>query len=93
MPTLENTLSPETGISRPERAGVLDAYLTAADLASELGVSERSIARWRALRTGPAWTAVGKRILYRRSAVAAWLKSREQKPARQTRRRPGAAAR
>lgn len=58
-------------------APVLSEYLTDKQLACELKVSPRTLARWRRLREGPAITRIGRKIAYRRSAVAAWLASRE----------------
>ncbi len=55
-------------------------YLPQETLARELGVSERTLARWHVLRIGPPRCTVGKTILYRRQAVLTWLESREDKP-------------
>lgn len=57
---------------------VLSAYLDDRQLAAELQKSPRTIARWRRLREGPPVTRVGRRVLYRRTAVAEWLKSLER---------------
>lgn len=59
---------------------VLSGYLTPAQLADELGVCERTVHRWHALRTGPARTKFGNKVYYRRSAVQAWLQKREEDP-------------
>ncbi len=53
--------------------GILAEYLDDAQLAHELNVSPRTVARWRAMREGPPVTRVGRRVMYRRSAVEAWL--------------------
>jgi hypothetical protein len=58
--------------------GVLEAYLDDAQLAHELNVSPRTVARWRAMREGPPVTRVGRRVMYRRSAVEAWLADLER---------------
>jgi predicted DNA-binding transcriptional regulator AlpA len=58
-------------------ASVLSEYLSDKELANELNVSPRTLARWRRLREGPPLTRIGRKIAYRRSAVAAWLASRE----------------
>jgi hypothetical protein len=59
------------------------------DLARELGVSPRTVARWHARREGPPRCVQGRLILYRRAAVTAWLADREQSQprARRTSRR------
>jgi hypothetical protein len=51
------------------------------ETAEELGVSIRTLRKWRQLRIGPPWTAVGRQIFYDDSSRAAWLKSREIQPA------------
>jgi predicted DNA-binding transcriptional regulator AlpA len=61
---------------------VLDEYLRPAELAAELKVCEMTLKRWKALGTGPSPTKIGQRVYYSRSAVAAWLKSREQSASR-----------
>ena len=62
--------------NRPD--GILAEYLDDAQLARELDVSPRTVARWRAMREGPPLTRVGRRVLYRRSAVMAWLAELER---------------
>ena len=57
---------------------LLTDYLTPTELAAELGVCARTIERWHRLREAPPRTKVGKRVLYRREAVAEWLSAREQ---------------
>jgi predicted DNA-binding transcriptional regulator AlpA len=81
----------DTGIARAARAADLSArpvgqnddallaeYLTRAQLAAQLGVSERTIDRWHTCRTGPPRTVFGRQILYRRSSVRDWLAKRER---------------
>jgi hypothetical protein len=64
---------------------LLENYLTEAETANELDKGVRTLQIWRAQRTGPAWTKVGKTILYSRDAILAWLKAQEQQPVRQRR--------
>jgi hypothetical protein len=66
-------------------------YFREAELAAELGTSVRSLRRWHDERVGPARTKVGRKILYSRAGVEAWLESRTQAPCR-TRRARGQAA-
>jgi excisionase family DNA binding protein len=62
-----------------DRSGtVLAEYLTPDELARELGLCKRTLDRWHAGRYGPPRVTVGRRPLYRRSAVQEWLRSREQ---------------
>jgi len=63
-----------------------DDYLTQQDLARELHVSVRTIARWHVERIGPPRIVVGRLLLYRRAAVREWLESREEQPHRRGRR-------
>lgn len=55
---------------------VLSEYLSPAQLAGELNVSSRTLARWCGLGEGPATTRIGRKILFHRSAVEVWLKAR-----------------
>ena len=54
-----------------------DDYLTQQDLARELHVSVRTIARWHVERIGPPRIVVGRLLLYRRAAIREWLESRD----------------
>jgi hypothetical protein len=56
---------------------LLSEYFTQAEAATELKVSERTLDRWQRLRAGPPITRLGRRILYRRSSLQAWLLARE----------------
>jgi hypothetical protein len=53
----------------------LAGYSTESETAEELNVAVRTLRKWRALRIGPPWTAVGRQILYGDESRAAWLKS------------------
>jgi len=61
-------------------------YLTPAQLALELGVSERTLHRWHTERVGAPRICIGKKVLYKRASVLAWLSAREEQPARKGRR-------
>lgn len=56
---------------------LLSEYFTQAEAATELKVTERTLDRWQRLREGPPITRLGRRILYRRSSLQAWLLARE----------------
>ena len=58
--------------------GLLAEYLTEDELAAELEISTRTLVRWRRLREAPPVTRVGRRILFRRSAVRDWLAARQR---------------
>ena len=51
--------------------------LTPKQLARELYQSERTLERWRQNGTGPRYIKCGRKILYSRSAIDEWQKSRE----------------
>ncbi len=59
---------------------VLAEYMTRDELAEDLSRCARTLDRWHSLRTGPPRTILGKRVLYRRASVAAWLRSQEETP-------------
>ena len=57
---------------------LLDDYLKASELAKELGLSRRTLDRWRWTRQGPPIVTIGKRVFYRKDSVREWLEGREQ---------------
>jgi hypothetical protein len=59
---------------------ILAGYLTPTQLAAQLGCCEKTLHRWDAARTGPPRTTFGRRTLYRKEAVSAWLVDREKRP-------------
>ena len=59
----------------PEK--LLTDFLTQGEAAAELKICERTLDRWRRLGEGPPVTRLGRRILYRRFRVQAWLRARE----------------
>ena len=58
-----------------------EGYFTTPELAAELGRSTRTLDRWALTGDGPPRTRIGRKTLYRRDAVIAWLRSRETAPA------------
>jgi hypothetical protein len=69
----------ETDAADSARPKVLDDYMSTEELATELDVAALTLIRWRLQKTGPPITRLGRRILYRRSTVQAWLATREEK--------------
>jgi hypothetical protein len=69
------TSFPSASIDAPH---ALTGYQSDDELAEELDRSPRTLARWRAARTGPPYVVIGRRIFYRRAAVAEWLLKRER---------------
>jgi hypothetical protein len=68
----------ETGMEN----SILSEYLTKAELAAQLKRSIRSVDRWALTGDGPPCVRIGRRTLYRRAAVAEWLRALEITPGR-----------
>jgi len=55
----------------------IDEWLTATGVSKRYpGFSERKLARGRTDGTGPEFVKVGRKVLYRQSAIEKWLASR-----------------
>jgi len=50
--------------------------LTVKDAAAYLHVTPLTLARWRKAGTGPNWSQPGKKVLYRKSDLDAWVDAR-----------------
>ena len=59
---------------------------TRQQLAVELGFTCDTLCRWEARQIGPPCTRIGRRVLYRRDAVEAWLLEQENARANRVRR-------
>lgn len=66
----------EINQSGPDMDLLVD-WISRHDLAISLGVSEDTLWRWDAKRTGPQSIKLGRKVYYRRSAVRSWLEARE----------------
>lgn len=65
-----------------ERATATDPLLSPDDVSIMLGgVPVRTLKRWRTERTGPVAMHLGRRVVYRRSAVEAWLEQKDREAA------------
>ena len=71
MPELENSEAKQTD----QVPSILAGYMTPKDLARELGVSERTIARWHHFREGPPRIEFGRKVFYRLESVSASIAS------------------
>lgn len=58
---------------------MLTDWMTRAELAAELALTAETLSRWDARRIGPAPTRLGRKVLYRRETVRAWLLAQEQR--------------
>jgi hypothetical protein len=69
-----------TGVERKASAHeihLLADFLEQGEAAAELKVCRRTLDRWRRLGEGPPITKLGRRNLYSRSSLFAWLRARE----------------
>jgi hypothetical protein len=69
---LEQIVSP-----RPPQ-GILTDYLTPAELAADLHIKEDRLSEWKREGFGPPRTRIMQRVVYRREAVLAWLRTLEE---------------
>lgn len=63
--------------------GVLADYLSRTQLAAELGVTTRTISRWRWNRKGPPAHRIAGRVMFKRADVLAWLDQQREADAGQ----------
>lgn len=63
-------------IAKPS-GGLLGGWISRTDLAQQLGVSEDTLRRWDALRSGPPCIRAGRKVFYRRATVLEWLEEQE----------------
>lgn len=59
-----------------------DTRMKPAEVAQLLGISTRTLSRWHALCYGPPRCRIGRTVLYRKSAIFAWLEANEIQPTR-----------
>jgi hypothetical protein len=65
---------------------LLADWISREQLAGELGIATDTLARWEARQLGPPCTRIGRKVLYRRASVQAWISAQEQSRPAQTRR-------
>jgi predicted DNA-binding transcriptional regulator AlpA len=53
-----------------------DEYLSASSVSARLGLSRRTLERWRDRGGGPPYVRFGGRVFYRTSDVEGWLSAR-----------------
>lgn len=73
--------------SAAARPGLLDDYLSEADLAAELQKDVRTLQRWRKLRVGPPFVMNGITPIYPRPGAVKWLQAGGTAGAAKARRR------
>lgn len=69
----------QEGTRRRIVEGFLGDYFEEIELATELGITRRTLRRWHNERRGPVRTVCGRRVLYRKESVIAWLLAREER--------------
>jgi hypothetical protein len=69
--------SPSSASPANESGALLSGWISRADLARQLQVTEGTLRRWEAQRWGPPCVRAGRKIYYRRSAVLEWMEERE----------------
>lgn len=72
--------SPELITETPPQetsTNLLDGWMSRAELAAELGVCVDTLMRWERRRYGPKCVKAGRKALYKRSTVLAWLEAQE----------------
>jgi predicted DNA-binding transcriptional regulator AlpA len=68
-----------TNVDTQKTQGILEGYLRPEEMAQQIGVSTRTLARWQVHRIGPPRVVIGRQIFYRLASVLEWLESREQR--------------
>lgn len=66
----ESTVSARPG-------ALLSGWISRADLAQQLEITEGTLRRWETERWGPPCIRAGRKIFYRRNAVLEWLEQQE----------------
>jgi predicted site-specific integrase-resolvase len=59
---------------------LLGEWMSREELAAEIGISADTLQKWQSRRIGPPVTRIGRKVLYRRDSVRAWMIEQEQKP-------------
>ena len=79
MPQHETSATSETQL---QAVAAADPLLTPDDVSTMLGgVPTATLKRWRTQRTGPVALHIGRHVRYRRSAVEAWLATKDREAA------------
>ncbi len=66
---------------------MIDGYLNEVQAATTLARTTRTLRIWRSKGMGPAYSRVGRNVVYRSEAIREWLLSNEVQPLRAKRRK------
>jgi predicted DNA-binding transcriptional regulator AlpA len=83
---MDSMVAERSSNSTPTLNALLSLFFTQPELARELGVTRKTLDRWAAQNKGPAQTRLGRRIVYRKESVTAWLRACERDPPQRDRR-------
>lgn len=65
-----------------KRVAQIPGYSSESDVAGELGVSVRTLRKWRQLGEGPPYVQIARQVHYPDAPRAAWLRGKEKMPVR-----------
>ena len=68
---------PGTFAGKQTPSALMSGWISRTELAQQLGLSEDTLRRWAAARSGPPCIRAGRKIFYRRAAVLDWLEEQE----------------
>ncbi|WP_323037678.1 helix-turn-helix domain-containing protein [Pararhodobacter sp.] len=71
--------------AKPMPSTLMSGWISRTELAHQLGVSEDTLRRWDAARSGPPCIRAGRKIYYRCSALLDWLEEQETSAPRRKR--------
>lgn len=57
-----------------------DDLITSDEFARELGLRNQTLMAWRTMGRGPHFHKVGRRVMYSRKDIAAWLETQRRQP-------------
>ena len=72
---MDSMVAERSSNSTPTLNALLSLFFTQPELARELGVTRKTLDRWAAQNKGPAQTRLGRRIVYCKESVTAWLRA------------------
>lgn len=71
--TEQENPAPDAPSTRAEQLRDVFQLFSPADVAALIGVDERTLATWRALKRGPGVVKLGRSVFYRRKDLESWI--------------------